>query len=392
MSETGPEAPGRSQVSDLQLALERKKLAIDTSLRRRELQLKLDDAKRSRWTNPLVLAVAGAALAAIGNGVVTWMSGSQQRALEEERSKRAQHIQDDNNKQQLKLEAFKAESTRILEAIKTNNPDSAAVNLQFLLDAGLIANEDTIKYLQAYLPSRKPGQGPALPSPGSTQPLPRPGEVSSSTVQQLAKSGYILGIDTSNARKNLDFSALQQHGIVFIYVRATQAATSVDASAATSAASALSAGLKVGLYHIYDPTVEVDSQVQNFVTRLGSIHWDIPPAIDVADLGNRGTEKRDYSNQLKQFANAIQAATGVKPILYTTTSFSNLYLDDSMHDYALWLASYRRGAPPVLPQGWSSYLLWQLADGVSDDPVLAGFDINAFHGSIDDLLALGHRR
>ena len=36
------------------------------------------------------------------------------------------------------MENLKAESNRIVEAIKTDNPDTAATNLQFLLDAGLI--------------------------------------------------------------------------------------------------------------------------------------------------------------------------------------------------------------------------------------------------------------
>jgi len=85
-----------------------------------------------------VLAIAGAALATLGNGVVTWMNGRDQRALEDTRSQSAQRIQEENNKQQVALENLKAESNRIVEAIKTDNPDTAATNLQFLLDAGLI--------------------------------------------------------------------------------------------------------------------------------------------------------------------------------------------------------------------------------------------------------------
>ena len=41
--------------NDPELALERKKLAIDTKLRRQELGLKLEESRRSRWASPLVL-------------------------------------------------------------------------------------------------------------------------------------------------------------------------------------------------------------------------------------------------------------------------------------------------------------------------------------------------
>jgi hypothetical protein len=40
-----------------------------------------------------------------------------------------------------KLEEAKAEAVRILEVIRTDNPDKAATNLKFLVDAGLISDD-----------------------------------------------------------------------------------------------------------------------------------------------------------------------------------------------------------------------------------------------------------
>jgi hypothetical protein len=129
-----------------------------------ELHLKRQEARRSRWSSPLVIAILGAAAAALGNAGVTWVNGKAQRELENIRAVSAQKSQELNNISQLNLETFKAESARIFEVVKTSDPDKAAVNLRFLLDVGLVTNENTKVGLASYLKTRKSGQGFALPS------------------------------------------------------------------------------------------------------------------------------------------------------------------------------------------------------------------------------------
>jgi hypothetical protein len=107
----------------------------------RELALKQDEAARSRWFNPLVLAILAATIAASGNAAVVWLTGKTTLALEES----------------------KAEAARILEVIKTGDPDKAAKNLEFLVEAGLITEQNRRIQLREYLQKRKPGEGPQLP-------------------------------------------------------------------------------------------------------------------------------------------------------------------------------------------------------------------------------------
>jgi hypothetical protein len=102
-----------------------------------------DEARRNRWTNPLVVAVFAAAIAGAGNAIVALLNGNAQRETEE--------IKDDQG--------------LILEAIKANSdPDKAAANLRFLVDTALISNSKRRAEIQTYLKNRKPGEGPALPS------------------------------------------------------------------------------------------------------------------------------------------------------------------------------------------------------------------------------------
>ncbi len=110
-------------------------------LRAADFDLRREEHRRAGWRNPLVVAILAATIAAVGNGVVTVVNGSLQRAIESQRS----------------------DSVRILEMIRTaGDSDKAAENLKFLLEAGLVDNPSRIEKLKAFLEKREPGTGPSL--------------------------------------------------------------------------------------------------------------------------------------------------------------------------------------------------------------------------------------
>ena len=121
------------------LEFEREKWQAEDASRREELNLKREEINRSRWVNPLVIAIFAAAVAALGNAAVTLISSYQQSQLETERAALTQQ-----------LEQTKSEGARILEVVKTNDPDKAAGNLKFLMETGLIADPKTRTQIQAY--------------------------------------------------------------------------------------------------------------------------------------------------------------------------------------------------------------------------------------------------
>lgn len=147
---------GGSGSSDDRLVLEREKWEAEKAFRQRELALKEQEHRLSSWSNPLTVAVSVAALAWVGNVVATWWNGRLQRVLEQEKATR-----------QRELEGAKAEAERILEVIKTGDPEKAVVNLQFLLDAGLITSAGTVEKLRSYLANTPASRGPALPAAGT---------------------------------------------------------------------------------------------------------------------------------------------------------------------------------------------------------------------------------
>ena len=136
-----------------QLAFEREKWQAEESWRRDELGLKRSELSRPQWFNPLVIAILAAAVAAVGNIVVTLVCSHEQSRLI---SDQAAEIR--------RLEQANAEAARFLKVLKSNDPDRAAVNLQFLIEAGLISDGGTRESAQEYLKNRRLGQGAFLSS------------------------------------------------------------------------------------------------------------------------------------------------------------------------------------------------------------------------------------
>jgi hypothetical protein len=87
-----------------QLAFEREKWEAELELRRSEIALKREELNRSRLFNPLTLAVIAAAVAAIGNFVVTWINSHEQRRLEWDRAEITRGINKEQSQATLNLE------------------------------------------------------------------------------------------------------------------------------------------------------------------------------------------------------------------------------------------------------------------------------------------------
>ena len=126
-------------------SLEEREVVVEEAtlaLKREELALRREEQQSARRWNPLTVAIAAATLAGLANAAASLINGVLTRELEVQRSDHA----------------------RILEMLRTGSTEKAAENLQFLIDAGLIADSTTAARLRASLANRKPGSGPQLPA------------------------------------------------------------------------------------------------------------------------------------------------------------------------------------------------------------------------------------
>jgi hypothetical protein len=142
-------------------------------LKQRDLDVRVQEQARSRWTSPLMVAIMTAALAGIINLVLAAL----------------------NNHYQNETEREKIEAARVAEMIKTGDIKTAIGNLKFLIETGLIRNPDLKKSIQAYLDTH-PDSGPVLPASDRyaiepTQALP----VGSQALIQNALDDYAKDFD-----------------------------------------------------------------------------------------------------------------------------------------------------------------------------------------------------
>jgi hypothetical protein len=181
----------------------------EDGFRREEIELKREELSRSRWVNPLVIAVFAAAAAALGNAGITFISSYQKLKLEMEKATLNQKLNLEQSRTTLELEKTKSEAARILEVVKTNDPDKAAANLRFLIDTGLISDSGTRNQIQAYLDKRQPGQGIALPSPVSTnEPVGFSLELLSRLMQRPSREFLVASSANETIPVNSPFSTL----------------------------------------------------------------------------------------------------------------------------------------------------------------------------------------
>jgi lysozyme len=213
-------------------------------------------------------------------------------------------------------------------------------------------------------PDQIPFYGPGLPS---------------ETVDLLSKQ-YVIGLTLSKFDKRADLSVLRKHGLQFAYIKVSQGIKK-DETAQQNIDAAFANGLKVGLFHVFDPQQEPERQVENFVSELQLKRWDLPPTIDCEEIPGSNTPT-DYSDRLYKFTSQVRQKIGVKPVIYVGKTFADQYLDQRFSDCPLWIAKYLSGNQtdkPALPRFWREFVFWHFTDSV-DDPTLEGLNIVAYNG------------
>jgi lysozyme len=98
--------------------------------------------------------------------------------------------------------------------------------------------------------------------------------------------------------------------------------------------------------------------------------------VDVEELNHVTPEK--MRQQLKDFLVYIYKKTGVKPIIYSGTSFYHDYLKGYFDDYPLWLADYDQ--PELTLSNGRKWLFWQHSDKATITGINHVVDFDAFSG------------
>ena len=168
------------------LKFDREKHHDEIALRNRELELKQAELRKSHWRSPLFVAIVAGVVGLFSNAVVALINGNSQRSLEREKATATRILAQQNT-----------EADRILEAIKTGDPDKAATNLMLLVKTDLISKKTNI---EQYLKDRKEGEGPSLPAPRMSSNSDQPLHIVKKAQIKWDQESYFSGHNFGNSR------------------------------------------------------------------------------------------------------------------------------------------------------------------------------------------------
>lgn len=150
-------------------ALENEIKCVSLAAAKLELKIKEEEVARrpgylvSLLAQPPVLATLVAGLITAAGGMITKISSDNAARIEQEKTKNAEVVETAKARDAEKLEHMKFEGELIMQAIKTEDPNKKAENIEFLVQSGLLQDPPLEEKLNNYLKIHPPHA--AAPAP-----------------------------------------------------------------------------------------------------------------------------------------------------------------------------------------------------------------------------------
>ncbi|MGO4872519.1 MAG: glycoside hydrolase family 25 protein [Roseiarcus sp.] len=195
----------------------------------------------------------------------------------------------------------------------------------------------------------------------------------------------IHGIDVSKYQGTIDWNAVANSGVGFVWIKATEGGDYRDERFQANWEGAKQAGIPHGAYHFMywcRPAIEEATWFdQNVPVEADAL----PPVLDVEPTPDSRTCKRRLEREptiadMKVMLDEMERHYGKRPIIYTSLDFYRAILSDgAFADYPIWVRSTKHN--PAVPYGSREWKFWQYrADGAI--PGIDGaVDRNAFYGT-----------
>ncbi|HZI11576.1 MAG TPA: TonB family protein, partial [Myxococcus sp.] len=182
------------------------------------------------------------------------------------------------------------------------------------------------------------------------------------------------GFDLSHYQGQIDWPKVLQAKPDFVFMKATEGRTLVDADFQRNWSALAHSGVTRGAYHFFRPEDDAVEQARWFLGAVKLGPDDLPAVLDVEVTD--GKPSAQIIAGVKQWMELVETTTGRRPILYSDTAFWKEQLGSGFVDHPLWLA----GEPSAA--AWS---FWQLGDVAHVDGISGCVDQDVFQGSGEDL-------
>jgi len=201
------------------------------------------------------------------------------------------------------------------------------------------------------------------------------------------------GVDVYRGDGNIDWTRAYREGKCrFAIIKASEA-DFADSAYKRNTREARKAGLYVGAYHFLRPTGDAIRQAKRFLATLENPTNQLPPTLDVEDIGNMS--RLTYTMSVIAWLRFVEGALGVRPMIYANRDYicSKLTLGSTdWARYPLWLAEWRTGTRwPTNVPGWpQGPTIWQNSAyaTVPGLPNIGGVDTDRFLGGVPEMEGL----
>lgn len=175
----------------------------------------------------------------------------------------------------------------------------------------------------------------------------------------------VQGIDVSRHQGDIDWNAVAESGVKFAWLKATEGGDHRDAKFRRNWLLARGAGIRRGAYHFVYWCRPAKDQAAWFVANVPDDPDALPPVLDIEwNPGSRTCPQKVSREkalpEIRTIVEAMEHATGRKPILYVPGDIYRDLLEGSFDDYPLWVRSI--GERPEAEYDARPWVVWQYSD------------------------------
>ena len=202
--------------------------------------------------------------------------------------------------------------------------------------------------------------------------------------EPFAERYPVRGADVSHYQGEVDFDRLAEQGLQFVFIKATEGSSHVDARFSENLARVQTSPLRYGFYHFFSYDSAGIDQAAQIIAHVPVMEDMLPPVIDVEFYGDytvHPAEPEAVRTELRAMIDALAGHYQTPPILYCTRRAWQLYIRDNFDDCDLWIRDVYF-TPSDGPWTFWQYTDRAVLDGYSgDEPCI---DLNVFSGTPDD--------
>ncbi len=152
------------------------------------------------------------------------------------------------------------------------------------------------------------------------------------------------GIDISHHQGKIDWQKLFVAErfdtiIQFVYCKATEGDNYLDTEWENNRKSLREIGIPHGGYHFFNSKSKPRPQAKHFLMYWKPEEFDLPPVLDVE---REGFSDNDLIAKMKIWLEEIEAATGMRPVIYCSLHYFETKFAADFKDYKFWIAAYSR--------------------------------------------------